>query len=529
MIAVDRPPTFSPPSRRPVLRVLTGGARARRIPNRLVAVVLLVAIFSTLGGGGVADVGNAFVLQSRAAALHARWQVMRAQGIPDADLAQLEQEWTVSQSSKFMGAASAFWWPGGTDVLQSWQSQSDAIWSRDLNQYRTRALMADRSLHRALGTEILVQRKARLDALSSATTPGDFAGLSMDWELEAKLVPVDRRIAGSAGVIAGQAGQAKALGIKSDPAATMLADAAAYANLNAEERMAHQRVMTLTLQSLALDLQGRIAAATITQQAIGNAGAEVSTAALYGIDVAGYQPRLDAESTQFAGALTAAQFNAITADANQVNGAAAGAINVVLSETHVVSGVSFYYQDRPLSCEEAATSMALTHQGIYVSQDQILAELGADTRPMYVDGQGVVRWGNPYETFVGNVNGSESNYTGFGTYYPPLVRIAKAHGAKILAYGSMSAASIYARVIGGHPVVAFSTWDWQWHPRRDYLSFDGQWIPWIGPYYASHVYTVVGVSPSSVLINDPIRGQYWISKGSFEAGYSDFNEAIVFA
>ena len=173
--------------------------------------------------------------------------------------------------------------------------------------------------------------------------------------------------------------------------------------------------------------------------------------------------------------------------------------------------------------------MALAHQGVHVSQDQILGEIGADQRSMYVDSSGRVRWGNPYETFVGNVNGSESNYTGFGTYYPPLVRVARAHGATVLAYGSMSAATIYARVIAGHPVVAFATWDWRWHPRRDYLSFDGQWIPWIGPVYASHVYTVVGVSPSQVLVNDPIRGQYWISKGAFEAGYSDFNEAIVFA
>jgi len=70
---------------------------------------------------------------------------------------------------------------------------------------------------------------------------------------------------------------------------------------------------------------------------------------------------------------------------------------------------------------------------------------------MYVDGSGRVRWGNPYETFVGNVNGSESNYTGFGTFYPPLVRVARAHGASVLAYASMSAATIYARVIAVLP------------------------------------------------------------------------------
>jgi uncharacterized protein YvpB len=252
-------------------------------------------------------------------------------------------------------------------------------------------------------------------------------------------------------------------------------------------------------------------------------------AGLYGINLSGYQGRIDADHGAYAAAATAAEFNRISGDLSQISSSADSAIYAALNSTHIISGVSLIYQNHPLSCEEAATSMAMTHQGIYVSQDQILAELGADRRPMYVDGAGRVRWGNPYQTFVGNVNGSESNYTGFGTFYPPLVRIAKAHGATILAYGSMSADTIYARVIAGHPVVAFATWDWGWHPRRDYLSFDGQWIPWIGPYHASHVYTVVGISPGSVLINDPIRGQYWISKGAFQAGYSDFNEAIVFA
>ena len=155
--------------------------------------------------------------------------------------------------------------------------------------------------------------------------------------------------------------------------------------------------------------------------------------------------------------------------------------------------------------------------------------MGADNRAAYVDGNGTVRWGNPYEHFVGDVNGSEHNYTGYGAFYPPLVRVAKAHGASVIDYGSMSAEMVYARLWAGHPVVVWATWDWAWHPRHDYLSFDGQWIPWIGPYYASHVYTVVGVSPWSVLVNDPIRGQYWVSKGAFEASYSDFEEAIVFA
>ena len=490
--------------------------------------VLVVATVGSLGGGGLIDSGSAYVLQARAQSLHARWAYMRDNGIPDADLAALEQEWTMAQATIVIGAAGVWWLPGGAETIGRWQAQTDAIWTGDLNRVRSDALGAEQNLHRALAPESNVQRKSRLDALAEATTPLDFATLRNDWTMEARLVPIDRRIATATGAVLGQTQQANKMGIRSDPAADVLARADAYSLLGPQERMSRAEFLTRRLDSMQKNLQARLDAAAITQQNLQHASDEISLAALYGIDLPGYQSRIADDRILYAKALTPAEFSSITDNLKQVSATADHAIYVVMSQTHVIGGVTFIYQNHPLSCEEAATSMALTHQGISVSQDQILAEIGADRRGMYVDAQGRVRWGNPYETFVGNVNGSESNYTGFGTFYPPLVRVARAHGANIIAYGSMSAATIYARVIAGHPVVAFSTWDWAWHPRRDYLSFDGQWIPWIGPVYASHVYTVVGVSPSQVLVNDPIRGQYWISKGAFEAGYSDFNEAIVF-
>jgi uncharacterized protein YvpB len=529
MIAVER----SAPTPRSDTLPLAGraqpGRRASRFVSKASAAVALVAVLGTLGGGGLVDAGYAMRLQTRAADLHVRWASMVAAGIPADELAPLEQEWADSQGAKFLGAAAMFWTPGARTTLDRWQAQTDRIWIGDLNRYRSDAFRAEQNLRQAIGSEPLVQRKARLESLASATTPADFASLRSTWEVETRLIPIDRRIATTTGALAGQADQAKALGILSDPAADLITRADSYSRLEAQDRLARAELLTRGLLSTQKDLQGRLDAAAITQRALSHANDEISLAALYGIDLSGYQPRLAGDRSGYGSALTAAQFNAITADANQVSAAADHSVYVALSQTHVIPGITFVYQNHPLSCEEAATSMALSHQGVNLGQDQILAEIGADHRAMYVDAQGRVRWGNPYETFVGNVNGSESNYTGFGTYYPPLVRVARAHGARVLAYGSMSAATIYARVIAGHPVVAFATWDWQWHPRRDYLSFDGQWIPWIGPVYASHVYVVAGVSPSQVLIDDPIRGQYWISKGAFEAGYSDFNEAIVFA
>ncbi len=543
MIALERPAAPAPPQLEPdeapepvVKRYPNRSRRLRawavQVPSggSGVAILLTVALLAaTAGGGGLLEGGIAVDLQARAAAVHQHWAVMRADGIPDSDLAVLEQEWIYSQKVKFLGVGTVFWWPGASGIVDRWQSQSAAIYAHDLVRYRAGAVAADEHLHAALGAEPWDQRKARLDALAVATKPDEFAALRSDWDLEARLVPIDKSIAAAAGTLAAQVVQAKGLGIRSDPAPAVMTRAGDYTTLGALDRMARAEFLTRTLIGTRKDLQGRLDAATVTQQAFGHADDEISGASLYGIGVATLQGRVDANRTDYGNAATVAEFAQITRDVNQVAADALSAINVALSTTHIISGVTFYYQNHPLSCEEAATSMALTHQGIALSQDQILAELGSDRRAEYVDSSGRVRWGNPYETFVGNVNGSESNFTGYGTYYPPLVRIARAHGAKIIAYGSMSAATVYARVIAGHPVVAFATWDWAWHPRRDYLSFDGQWIPFIGPAQASHVYTVVGVSPSSVLINDPIRGQYWISKASFQAGYSDFNEAIVFA
>ncbi|HKW71802.1 MAG TPA: C39 family peptidase [Candidatus Dormibacteraeota bacterium] len=511
-----------------IVQLKLGKARPRW-PEKLSALALLVSIVTALGGGGLLDSASVYVLQAKAQSLHARWAVMRDQGIPDADLAELEQEWTSSQASIVIGAGGVFWLPGGADVIGSWQARTDAIWSADLDRFRSDALAAERTLHKTLAPDTSLQRKARLDAYGEARTPGDFAVLRDEWTAEARLIPIDRRIASSVAAVAAQMQQARTMGIRSDPASDLVARAGAYAELSPSGRLSHAEFLTRSLTSVQVNLQGRLDAAAVTQQSLQRAADGIGVAGLYGIDLSGFQDRLGKARLLYANALSVNEFAAITATGQQIVADADSAVNVVLSQTHVISGVSFIYQNHPLSCEEAATSMALSHQGISLSQDEILAEIGADRRGMYVDAYGRVRWGNPYETFVGNVNGSESNYTGFGTFYPPLVRAARAHGASIIAYGSMSAATIYARVIAGHPVVAFSTWDWAWHPRRDYLSFDGQWIPWIGPVYASHVYTVVGVSPGEVLVNDPIRGQYWISKAAFEAGYSDFNEAIVFA
>src|SRR4029077_19598712 len=87
------------------VQVPSGGPR--------VAILLTVALLgSTAGGGGILEGRIAVGLQARAAAVHQHWAAMRADGIPDSELAVLEQEWIYSQKVKFLGVGTVFWWPG---------------------------------------------------------------------------------------------------------------------------------------------------------------------------------------------------------------------------------------------------------------------------------------------------------------------------------------------------------------------------------------------------------------------------------
>src|SRR5437588_1889409 len=241
MIAVEqRELQAAPLEARPLKPRLVARPR-RRTPWHLQisAGILVVAVISSLGGGGLLDSASSYVLQAQAQSLHARWAYMRLNGIPDADFATLERQWAQTEATVVVGAGGVFWLPGGADTIARWRAETDAIWSRDLSQFRGEAVVAEQSLHRALAPEAVIQRKLRQEAFAQAVTPLDFATLRDDWTMEARLVPIDRRIAAVASGVIGQTQQAGRLGIRSDPAADLLTSANAYSLLGAQQRLAH--------------------------------------------------------------------------------------------------------------------------------------------------------------------------------------------------------------------------------------------------------------------------------------------------
>jgi len=190
-----------------------------------------------------------------------------------------------------------------------------------------------------------------------------------------------------------------------------------------------------------------------------------------------------------------------------------------------VLDVPWYRQVFGLSCEEASLRMALAYQRIATTDAAILDIIGRDERPAYVE-NGVMRWGNPYATFVGNPNGSEVALTGYGTYYPTIARAATRLGGHVLRAGEgVRPAEVYDAILAGHPAVVWVTYRWVAATRVDYVAFDGQRVPYAGP--VEHAVIAVGVDPARVLINDPLLGVVWLQRDLFERTYATYNDMAV--
>src|SRR5437868_3930557 len=93
--------------------------------------------------------------------------------------------------------------------------------------------------------------------------------------------------------------------------------------------------------------------------------------------------------------------------------------------------VPSYRQVYVLSCESAALRMALAFEGIATTDKAVLDIIGSDPRGPVFDSSGM-HWGDPFATFVGNVNGSEIALTGYGVYYPPIAHAAMVLGGHVL-------------------------------------------------------------------------------------------------
>jgi uncharacterized protein YvpB len=180
-------------------------------------------------------------------------------------------------------------------------------------------------------------------------------------------------------------------------------------------------------------------------------------------------------------------------------------------------------QDLALDCESAALQVALAVQNITVPQDRIYASLPQDPRSPQLGADGYpVRWGDPFTAFVGDVNGYEPHFTGYGVYYPPIVTAAQRYGAVAEGHTGWTVAEIVAQLRLGNSVVVWLTSDFKAHIPRYWTAWDGTRVPWA---IGEHAVPVIGYDPvmSTITFVDVLYGvQRTMTTQAFAAALTTF-------
>jgi len=220
-----------------------------------------------------------------------------------------------------------------------------------------------------------------------------------------------------------------------------------------------------------------------------------------------------------------------TAPASDVSNASPPAARVILAHRPVQQRFS-------ASCEAAAAALALEMAGYPATEAQVIAALPTDPRPPVLSGRSVVRWGNPWEAFVGNQDGwwpwahyDPHHPTGYGVYAPPLLTALHRLGAPRAHGGTgMTLAALRAAVRSGHPAVV-------WLPSRhdfervgDALA-TGSWTAWDGSAvtYAvhEHTQTLLGADDNGFYAGTP--DYQWTPGYPFLSYWTDAEFARAFA
>jgi uncharacterized protein YvpB len=193
---------------------------------------------------------------------------------------------------------------------------------------------------------------------------------------------------------------------------------------------------------------------------------------------------------------------------------------------HMVTAVSLnapvIHQNLPLDCESAALAVALQTKGFSVTQATVFADLPKQPQEAVVSRERPVIWGDPYEAFVGNVYGSETRYTGYGVYYPPIAAVAARFGATTDARTGWTTSLIESQLRLGHPVVVWTNFNFGYSRTSTWEAWDGRLVPYTTE---EHTVTVVGfnsIAGTVSVIDVGVGLRRTISTAEFTAAIATF-------
>ena len=132
------------------------------------------------------------------------------------------------------------------------------------------------------------------------------------------------------------------------------------------------------------------------------------------------------------------------------------------------------------------------------------------------------RWGDPFKAFVGDVQGQEPDFSGYGVYYPPIATAAARLGAHAEGRTGWTVAEIEDQIRAGNPVVVWLDSSFRVLQPGHWTAWDGVDVPYI---VGEHAVTVMGFDDSAgtITVVDVLRGElHSFSTSTFAAILTTF-------
>lgn len=182
--------------------------------------------------------------------------------------------------------------------------------------------------------------------------------------------------------------------------------------------------------------------------------------------------------------------------------------------------VPAYLQKYTLSCEIASLRMALNFRRANVTEDDLIPQVGLDTTPH----SGNV-WGNPYNAFVGNIRGTQMK-DGYGVYWGPIAKAARNY-RQAQEFSGWKIEQLTGAIASNNPVII---WVYShFGTPTSWKTPDGTDIYAVRDEHAVVAVGFVGpaTNPSQIIINDPLSGQVYWSRSSFDKKWNIFGNSGV--
>src|SRR5207237_7031170 len=111
-------------------------------------------------------------------------------------------------------------------------------------------------------------------------------------------------------------------------------------------------------------------------------------------------------------------------------------------------------------------------------QGWVFSQLPVDRRAVQRSNGRPVRWGDAWTSFVGDVNASEWNFTGYGVYWRPIADVVQRTGRKAFGGQGWKIDDLFAELDRGNPVIIWINNSYRYVAPGYWTGWDGAQVPY---------------------------------------------------